>query len=343
MAGSRGRNAARVRAIQESLRVVRLDGQSSIAELLTPLRELLGSQAICAYGLRQYEGERHEVDYRYSELLDETAMSTLFPAYVAREEVRWGFFNPGRPEPKQRNRVMAFDPNELRSHPLARDLYAQLGIGGLDQLRVLVCEGPSLLGWIGAWQSGQYEPRQVAMLAAIVPDLRRRLSLDRQLGQRITSSMLEVALDAIGRAAFIVAANGRILEANTAARALLEKDSTTTREQILAAVTARGDHPRWHATRAHANGQRDEVLVLERSCTSAERTSGRVADAATRWSLTRRQQEILAKVAEGNANQTIAAMLGLSERTVEVHVTALLEKAQVECRSELVAKVYGER
>jgi DNA-binding CsgD family transcriptional regulator len=320
---------------------VRLDRPSAIAELLTPLRELLGSQAICAYGLCQNVGDRYDVEYRHSEFLDETSMSTLFPAYVAGEEVRWGGYNPGRPEPKQRNRVMAFDPAAVRAHPLARDLYVQIGIGGLDQLRVLVCEGPSLLGWVGAWQSGRYEPWQATVLAALVPDLRRRLSLDRQLGQRATSAMLEAALDAIGRVAFIVAENGRILEANAAARALLEKDSTTTREQILAAVTARGDHPRWLVTRARADGQRDEVLVLERSRTGDERTSTRVAEAATRWSLTRRQQDILAKVAEGNANQSIAAMLGLSERTVEVHVTALLDKAQVECRSELVAKVYG--
>jgi DNA-binding NarL/FixJ family response regulator len=34
------------------------------------------------------------------------------------------------------------------------------------------------------------------------------------------------------------------------------------------------------------------------------------------------------------------AILGVAEKTIEDHVTALLEKAQVESRSALVAKVW---
>jgi DNA-binding CsgD family transcriptional regulator len=338
----RGRDAQRVREIQQWLQVVRLDTGSSLSALVAPLRELLGGTSSCIYGLRQYLGQRHHVSFRHSVGLEELGMATLFPAFLGANDVRWGSYNPSRPEPNQRNRVVSSTPSELAELPLARALYGTIGLGGHDQLRVLICEGPSLLAWVGAWQPGGFEARQRAMLAALVPDLRRRLAVERQLGQADPSASIDAALEAIGRAAFVVASSGRVLEANTAARALLDQDGKTTRAELVAAVTKRADHPRWAVTRARAEGRPDELLVLERSC-NAHSLAARVASAASRWSLTHKQREVLARVAEGNANQTIAAILGVSERTVEVHVSALLEKAQAENRSQLVAKVHGAR
>jgi DNA-binding NarL/FixJ family response regulator len=42
----------------------------------------------------------------------------------------------------------------------------------------------------------------------------------------------------------------------------------------------------------------------------------------------------------GAANKTIAQQLGCAESTVEFHVTALLKKARVARRSELIAKFW---
>ncbi|MCA1828795.1 MAG: LuxR C-terminal-related transcriptional regulator, partial [Myxococcales bacterium] len=41
------------------------------------------------------------------------------------------------------------------------------------------------------------------------------------------------------------------------------------------------------------------------------------------------------------SNRRVAASLGCSESTVELHVTALLEKAGCESRAQLVARVWG--
>ena len=165
------------------------------------------------------------------------------------------------------------------------------------------------------------------------------LALERQLRHGARSSMLEVALDAIGRAAFVVDARGRVADANVHAKELLASEGRRLRDELVAAIRPRAEPPRWSVTPVRLAGGAVEYLVLARTSNVA-REALQVARASKVWGLTPRQCEVLAKVIEGCANQTIAAILGVSERTVEVHVTALLAKAQVESRSALIANVY---
>ncbi len=65
-------------------------------------------------------------------------------------------------------------------------------------------------------------------------------------------------------------------------------------------------------------------------------TAPRQGDAAKGASLTRRELEVLALLAEGFGNKTIAARLGVTERTVKFHVGAILEKLGVAGRTEAV-------
>lgn len=62
----------------------------------------------------------------------------------------------------------------------------------------------------------------------------------------------------------------------------------------------------------------------------------RIAIAA--WRPTERQGEVLEYVLEGHANKEIAEAVGVSPRTIEVHVTALLDKAGVDSRARLIAR-----
>jgi DNA-binding CsgD family transcriptional regulator len=55
--------------------------------------------------------------------------------------------------------------------------------------------------------------------------------------------------------------------------------------------------------------------------------------------LTKREQEVLAMLAEGLSNAAIAGRLYLSERTVEVHVSHILDKLRLESRTQLAAWV----
>ena len=69
-----------------------------------------------------------------------------------------------------------------------------------------------------------------------------------------------------------------------------------------------------------------------------------VCNAATRLGLTPAQTRVFEHVARGASNASIAAQLGVAERTVEAHVTAILVKAQVPSRAALIVQVFkGER
>jgi two-component system response regulator FixJ len=52
--------------------------------------------------------------------------------------------------------------------------------------------------------------------------------------------------------------------------------------------------------------------------------------------LSRREQEVMAKMVEGHSNKLTAISLGLSPRTVEIHRARVMEKMQVKSLSELV-------
>src|SRR5262249_59043111 len=79
-------------------------------------------------------------------------------------------------------------------------------------------------------------------------------------------------------------------------------------------------------------------LVLERVGDAA----ARVGHARERWQLTPRQAQVLELLAQGDPNKTIADKLACTVRTVEVHVTALFGKADVDGRSRLIAKLINE-
>jgi len=53
-------------------------------------------------------------------------------------------------------------------------------------------------------------------------------------------------------------------------------------------------------------------------------------------SLTNRQREVLALVCKGSSNKEIASLLGLSENTVKIHVTAILKSLDVRNRTQAV-------
>jgi len=72
-----------------------------------------------------------------------------------------------------------------------------------------------------------------------------------------------------------------------------------------------------------------------------ERIAGAVTAAATRGSLTPRQQEVLGLVVRGHANAAIAGWLGVSTRAVELHVTAILDRSGADNRASLVSRVLA--
>ncbi|CAH0340673.1 response regulator transcription factor [Rhizobium sp. CECT 9324] len=63
----------------------------------------------------------------------------------------------------------------------------------------------------------------------------------------------------------------------------------------------------------------------------------------TMHQLTKRENEILARIALGNQNKIIAAALGLSEHTVKIHIHNIITKLGVHNRTEAVALYFENR
>ena len=62
--------------------------------------------------------------------------------------------------------------------------------------------------------------------------------------------------------------------------------------------------------------------------------------ARIRWELSARETGVLEHLAEGDSNKTIAAKLSCALRTIEAHVTAILQKSGCESRAQVVAHFW---
>jgi DNA-binding CsgD family transcriptional regulator len=304
------------------------------------LRELLGTDKV---GATSYEphGEGLRLGETWLSGLPPQVFSTV-DAFVRDKLVGWTTFNPLRPEPKERNVV--HDWGDLRSAgpevaalPIFQTMFVPFGLDEDAHVRTLVCEGPSLLMWVGFFQSSLFEARQRRLLSSVMPALQKRLSAERWLAARgPLRGVLEAALDAIPSCAFVVSATGAVREANTAGRAWLAADPSRY-AVVRAAASGRGDPALFTVTHVDGGGNGPQRLLVHRG----RHDSGpRVMAAASRWGFTRRQTELLALLVDGLSNRVVAATLAISERTVETHLTAMFEKAQVEGRAELVAGVW---
>ena len=81
-----------------------------------------------------------------------------------------------------------------------------------------------------------------------------------------------------------------------------------------------------------------ELVVVARVAPGVStRNSGSVTQASGNATLSRREQEILALLADGLVNKQIAARLGISTNTVKTHLELLFDKLAVTTRAEAVA------
>lgn len=263
----------------------------------------------------------------------------VFSEFVARCRDPWAGYTLGQPEPEQRNRPLArldlASLEEWREGPIW-PVWRCCELTQLDQLRVLVCDGPRMLAWVGGYRERPFTANDKALLAALTPRLTRNLrSADRLRQAQLAHVGLAAALDAVAAPAAIVRGRGRrVVHANAAARALIDAGRwpLTARSGPLAL------HEDIESTRLAMPGLSDHYMVVVRG-RGAERRQ-RLARAAAAWELTPRQAEVLAHIADGASNLEIAQALGCALRTVEIHVSAVLAKSGCERRAEVAARLW---
>ena len=341
MPGLSRHDRTRAAELQSSLATLTLGGPPALSWAADALRELLDSDqsVACAF---EPEGDGLRLDAGWGSRIDAGFLPTL-DAFLRDKLVGWTTYNPLRPEPTQRNAVWDWSDVQSRAPdltavPIVRDVYMRFGLERIEQLRTLVCEGPSLLTWLGFFQSAPFDDRQRGLLSRVTPALGRRMAAERWLVARGTlRGVLEASLEAIPSCAFVVGASGAVREANAAGRAWLAADPTRG-AVVRDAALGRGDPTQFTVTRVEGGGNGVQRLLVHRG---RDEAGPRVTAAASRWGFTPRQSELLGLLVDGLSNRVIAATLAISERTVEAHLTAMFEKAQVEGRGELVAGVWG--
>ena len=68
-----------------------------------------------------------------------------------------------------------------------------------------------------------------------------------------------------------------------------------------------------------------------------------IADAKAQIPLSKREQEVVSKVAEGMKNREIAVLLSVSEHTVKNHLFRIFERLGISSRAELILYIHGQR
>jgi DNA-binding NarL/FixJ family response regulator len=147
-------------------------------------------------------------------------------------------------------------------------------------------------------------------------------------------ALLDAALEAIPRPAFVSTKSGVVHLANRLGRDALDRSKRAVREALAAAC--RGDASQLTAQRIRAPGMAPMWLVIGRA---PPRAAAAITLMASRAKLSARQTEVLELLAQGYSNKGIAAELGCAPKTVEVHMTALLKRCKVGSRAELMAEL----
>jgi DNA-binding CsgD family transcriptional regulator len=212
------------------------------------------------------------------------------------------------------------------------------GLAGMHRLRVLLCDGPRLLAWVGVFRGEPFGREERETLAALVPLLRDRLLLEELLDESwLQREAFRASLDALEGPAFLFTRAGEVRQANAAGQAALDRDPAVVKRELLRSLGGEND-ALYHVTEVARRGNLSHFLGVRR--VTMDGVAGRLEVAARQWSLTRRQGEVLALIARGLNNRGISDRLGCTEGTVALHVSAVLQKAAVEGRAELTARFW---
>lgn len=301
---------------------------------IADIRDLFGMDSALAFGVTPGP-VNWMFDSAHRASLSDSVFDS-FERFVNAAPIRWGAWDPGCPEPDQRNRALRtrdlYTEEELLASPVASFLEST-GLIRSDQLRVLVCDGPALLAWVGGFRRRPYSIGERARLGKLAPALQRRLRLERQLrAGGLARASLAVALESLSVAALIVTSDGRVESANSAARGLMKEGRVPKRGGLEAL------RQKFELTPIDAMGMRLHYLAIHRG--GPGERSARIEAAAQQWQLTPRETQVLALLAQGDANKLVGHKLGCRARTVEIHVSSILRKAKCGSRAEVIARVW---
>lgn len=240
---------------------------------------------------------------------------------------------------------------DLTRSAMYTDMYAPIGVA--DELRAAFVSGTTCWGvavLVRAEADGTFGDADQAAVRDLAPVIAHQL--------RNTTRSLATA--AVGSAAMIVVdADDRIADLTTDARRLLAELATPGLDEdglpiLLKAIVTRarnrgsasqlatrvtGTTGRWLRVTAApmADDPRRVAVMVEPA-----HPSDIMPILLETYGLTDRQVEIVLLLARGLSSKDIAAEVGLSAHTVRDHLKAIFDKADVNSRGELLARLFSE-
>jgi DNA-binding CsgD family transcriptional regulator len=322
-----------------------IERPSPALEAVVPrLQRLLRADYGVAYRAAPAEETGWRVDWFLSHS-DDGRAPFLAPLrrFIAKTPGTFCWYDAAHPAPSDRNVIripsQEVPEKELLEAPMMQKVFAPLGMERYDQMRVLLCDGSTLMAWFGGVRRERFTVRETAALRALIPSVRTRLLLERRLSKvELMERGLVAALEMLPSAAFLMARSGELVHANAVGRSLLDHAEGALLPRLRAFARGTATDPLVTRAPVRARGIPEHVLLTLAS-PSGDRAS-RLARARERWAITARQLDVLALVVQGDANKAIAEKLRCAVITVEVHVSAILAKAGVDSRTELVAKFW---
>lgn len=144
-------DATRVEEIRRELLTLR-PGSSAVDRVLAPLTELLDTEVVLAYSVRD-AGAHLELERWNAPPQLAAARTRLACALRRPDETPIILYDFLRPAPEQRNRfvdapawIERRQPGGWQSSRMCREVMGPLGLTHHRQYRALICDGPALLG-----------------------------------------------------------------------------------------------------------------------------------------------------------------------------------------------------
>ena len=183
------------------------------------------------------------------------------------------------------------------------------------------------------------------------PVLRREAYRDRsrprrRRRRRKASRLVELDLrpETMTAPVLLVGLEGEVLGANEEGHRLLRSSDFAPRTSLATLEGGNATAKIWALTPLrNARGLVGFVASCRSQVSSAPEASASdaVGEAARAWRLTDRKRQVLELVARGLTNSMVAATLAIAERTVEFHLSGIFERAGVESRASLLARLFA--
>ncbi len=349
------------------LEVLRENEPEALARAVQDLSHLLDAKKTLAFGVRIEQG-RASLSFAHANGSEfDGKLALEFNQLLASGRAPL-LFNPAKPEPNQRNVALVLPPlsrvpssgvcakKSSRGRPIHLPLNARLsaekdrllanqlliaaGVQDDFILRALICEGSSLLAWLGIFQAAPPTDRQREIFKALLPALQKRLKVERLIGKSaFNAAALDLVLEKVTAPAFLITASGAIVHMNSAGRVLASSDWRRLEQSLHESLLAPGPESPFDLTRLSWTGAPDHYLAVQRPAPREHVT--RLDEAVKRWCLRPQGARVLSRLVQGDPNKAIAARLGCAESTIELYVTEILRQAGVDSRAALIAKFWS--